>query len=114
MVAEPAGERRGNHVEEKERRGQRAHLLIGRVELTLDERHFAGQNVAVDVVQQVEADEQEQSPRAGLRRGRVGRMGRQELSCASEVLEEHRRSFDITISKLIATFEAPFAQDDRP
>ena len=60
-VAEPAGERRGEHVEEEERGGQRAHLLVGGVEFALDEREFAGEDVAVDVVEQVEGDEQQRA-----------------------------------------------------
>ncbi len=44
----------GKHVDEKHGRGERAHLLVGGVELMLDEGKLAGQDVAVDVVEQVE------------------------------------------------------------
>ena len=65
-VAEPASERSGNHVEEEERGGQRAHLVVGGVELALDQRNFAGEDVAVNVVEQIEADQQQQaSPERG-------------------------------------------------
>ena len=65
-VSEPAGGRRGKHVEEKERGGEPAHLLVRGVELALDERDFAGEDVAVDVVEEVEADEQDQCPQSGV------------------------------------------------
>ncbi len=41
-VAEPSSRRSGNHVKEEERRRQRAHLVIGGVEVALDQRKFAG------------------------------------------------------------------------
>ncbi len=56
-VAEPASERRDDHIGEKERRGQRAHLLVGGMKLTLDQRLLAGQNIAVDVVEQIEGEQ---------------------------------------------------------
>ena len=76
-VAEPAGERRGEHIEEEERGGQRAHLLVGGVEFALDQREFAGKDVAVDVVEQVEGDEQQQRPLGGGEAGarRTGWLG---------------------------------------
>jgi hypothetical protein len=64
-VSEPAGQRGGDHIEEEQRGGQRAHLLVGGVEVALDQRQFAGQDVAVDVVEQVEADEQHQRRHGG-------------------------------------------------
>ena len=64
-VAEPAGERGGDHVDEEEGGGQRAHLLVSGVELALDEGDFAGEDVAVDVVEQVEGDEQGEGGRGG-------------------------------------------------
>ena len=68
-VAQPAGERRGEHVEDEQRGGERAHLLVGGVKLALDQRDFAGQNVAVNVVEEVEADEQQQRPQGGAEAG---------------------------------------------
>ena len=73
-VSQPAGQRRGEHVEEKQRRGERAHLLVGGVEFALDERELAGQNVAVNVVEQIEGDEQQQRPQGGADAG-AKRMG---------------------------------------
>jgi hypothetical protein len=35
------------------------------VKLVLDQRHFARENIAIDVVEQVEADEQQQRPLGG-------------------------------------------------
>ena len=64
-VAEPAGERRGNHIENEHRRGQRAHLLVGGVEFTLDEGLCAGQNVSVNEIEQVKADEQQKCNQSG-------------------------------------------------
>ena len=59
-VAEPAGERRGQHVDEEHGGGERAHLLAGGVEFILNQGEFAGEDVAVDVVEQVEGDEEDQ------------------------------------------------------
>ena len=64
-VSQPAGQGRRDHVEEKERRGQRAHLMIGCMKFALHQHKLAGKDVAVDVVQQVEADEQQQRPLGG-------------------------------------------------
>src|ERR1017187_1793325 len=64
-ISQPAGGGRSEHVKEQQRRGQRAHLLVGGVELPLNERYLAGQDVAVDVVEQVEADQQQQGPQGG-------------------------------------------------
>jgi hypothetical protein len=64
-VAEPAGQRRRQHVNEKHGRGERAHLLAGGVEFTLNEREFAGEDVAIDVVEQVEGDEEDERGESG-------------------------------------------------
>ena len=74
MVSQPAGERGGEHVKDKQRRSERAHLLVGGVEFALDERDLAGENVAVNVVEEVEADEQQQRPQGGADAG-AKRMG---------------------------------------
>ena len=58
-VAEPAGERRGQHVDDEHGGGECAHLLAGGVEFSLDEREFAGEDVAIDVVEEVEGDEED-------------------------------------------------------
>ena len=68
-VAQPAGQRRGKHIEKEQRGCQRAHLLVGGVEFALDQREFAGQDVAVDVVEQVESDKQQQRPLGGAETG---------------------------------------------
>ena len=81
-VAEPAGERRGEHVEDEQRGGERAHLLVGGVELALDEREFAGKDVAVDVVEQVEGDEQQERA-AGTMRGVDRRERRKDFACGA-------------------------------
>ena len=73
-VAQPAGQRRRKHVSDKKRRGQRSYLLIGGMKFALDERNLAGQDIAVDVVQQVEADEQQQRPQGGAD-AEAGRLG---------------------------------------
>ena len=59
VVAQPACEWRDQHVDHKQRRGKSTHLLVSGVKLALDERDFTGQNVAVNVVEEVEADEQD-------------------------------------------------------
>ena len=50
-IAKPAGQRRGNHIKKKQRRRQRAHLVVGGVEVALDKRELAGKDVAVNVIQ---------------------------------------------------------------
>ena len=59
-IAEPAGERRGQHVDKEHGGGERAHLLAGGVEFILNQGKFAGEYVAVDVVEEVEGDEEDQ------------------------------------------------------
>ena len=56
---------RGDHIKDEQRRGQRAHLLVGGVKFLLDQRKFAGKDIAVDVVEQVQGDEQQQRPLGG-------------------------------------------------
>ena len=68
-ITQPTGERRGKHVDEEHGRGKRAHLLVGGVEFVLDEREFAGENVAIDVVEQVEGDEEDQRGEGGADAG---------------------------------------------
>ena len=53
VVAQPAGDGRSDHIKDEQSGSQRAHLLIGGVEFALDERDFAGKNVAVNVVEEV-------------------------------------------------------------
>jgi len=78
VVAQPAGERRCQHVGDKERHGERANLGVARVKLALDEGDFAGKNIAVDVVGQVEGDEQHERDESGADAGGGwGRRGRQ-------------------------------------
>ena len=64
-VTEPAGEWRGQHVDEEHGGGERAHLLAGGVEFILDEGEFAGKDIAVDVVEQVEGDEEDERGEGG-------------------------------------------------
>ena len=68
-IAEPARQRRGHHVENEERGAQRAHLLVGRVELVLDGPHLAGKNIAVDVVEQIQRNEQQNRAQRGVQAG---------------------------------------------
>ena len=75
VVAQPAGQRRRKHIKHKQRRGQRAHLLIGGVKLALDQRYLAGQNIAVNVVEKVQADKQQQRPHGGADAGANWRKG---------------------------------------
>ena len=58
-VAQPAAGRRSKHVEEKQSRGEPAHHLVGGVELTLDKGLRAVKNVAIEIVEQVERNEQQ-------------------------------------------------------
>jgi hypothetical protein len=64
-VAEPAGEWRSQHVDNKHGSGERAHLLARGVEFILNEGEFAGEDVAVDVVEQVEGDQKDQRGESG-------------------------------------------------
>ncbi len=73
-VAEPAGQRRGQHVNEKHGRGECAHLLAGGVEFILNEREFARKDVAIDVVEQVKGDEEDERGESG-RDARAGYRG---------------------------------------
>jgi len=57
-VAEPAGERRGEHVGDEEPEGERAHLRVGGREAVvgdsgLDKGEFAGEEVAVYIVEEI-------------------------------------------------------------
>jgi len=59
-ISEPAGKRRGQHVDEKHRCGERTHLLAGGMKFVLNEGELAGEDVAVDEVEEVERDEEDQ------------------------------------------------------
>jgi len=59
-VAEPAGDRRGEHVGEHEPEGERAYLLVGDEEFVFDLLLDAGEDVAVDVVDEVEGSEKDE------------------------------------------------------
>ena len=65
-VAQPSGERRKNHVDREKCGHQRAHPLVVPAVFLLDQRLRAGQNVAVDVVEQVERDQQYKGPHCGV------------------------------------------------
>ena len=75
-VAEPACERRDQHVGDEERGGERSHLLIGRAEFALDQRNLAGKNVAVDVVEQVEGEQKEECAQGGMQSRRTEGLNR--------------------------------------
>ena len=60
-VAQPAGDGRGGHVGDHEPEGERADLLVGEVELAFDLLLDAGEDVAVDVVDEVECGEEDES-----------------------------------------------------
>jgi len=64
----------------KQRRGQRAHLLVSGAELALDERLRTRQNVAVDVVQQFSASRSDIVPRAAGAGAQTLEQFRQEAS----------------------------------
>ena len=68
-VAEPAGERRGQHVDGEHGSGERAHLLARGVEFALNEGELAREDVAVDVVEQVEGDEKDERGKRGVDAG---------------------------------------------
>jgi len=79
VVAEPAGERGGEHVGEEEPEGDGADCRVGDVELFFDELLDAGEDVAIDVVDEVERGEKEKGEgRSGDGRGdgRTGWNGR--------------------------------------
>ena len=59
-IAEPAGEGRGGHVGDHELEGEGAELRVGDVELVLDLLLHAGEDVAVDVVDEVERGEEDE------------------------------------------------------
>ena len=59
-VAQPAGEGRGEHVGDHEPEGQGADVLVGEVELDFDLLLNAGEDVAVDVVDEVEGGEKDE------------------------------------------------------
>ena len=59
-VAEPAGDRGGGHVGEHEPEGERADLRVGEVKLTFDLLLDAREDVAVDVVDEVERGEEDE------------------------------------------------------
>jgi len=83
VVAEPAGEGGGDHVNEEEGGGEQAHLLVSGVEVGLDERDFAGEDVAVNVIEQVEGDEQGEGGRGGGDTGAGLRVGLGQAGSAS-------------------------------
>ena len=58
VISEPAGDWRGAHVGDEEEEGQRPKLRVGDVELALDLLLHAGDDVAVDVVDEVERRQQ--------------------------------------------------------
>ena len=64
-VAEPAGKRRHQHIDDKECRRQRAHLLVRRAKFPLDQCDLAGQDVPVDVIEQIQRDQQHQRHKCG-------------------------------------------------
>ena len=68
-IAEPARERRNEHVGDEERGGKRPHLLIGRMKFALDERNFTGKNVAINIVQQIQRQKQQKRAQGGMDRG---------------------------------------------
>ena len=74
-VTEPTCGRRSEHVEDEERGCQPSDLLIRRMKLSLDERDFARKDVAVDVIEQIQGNEQHQrdSGRADAGANRIGR-----------------------------------------
>jgi hypothetical protein len=86
-VTKPAGEGRGDHVERKQSSGERAHLLVGGVKLLLNQGLCAGQNVAVNVIEQVEGDEQQEGSR-----GRVEACAKWLGHDGQEVLNPQKRS----------------------
>ncbi len=59
-VAEPAGDRRGGHVGDHEPEGERADLGVGEVELAFDLLLNSGEDVAIDVVDEVEGGEEDE------------------------------------------------------
>src|SRR6185437_9244475 len=60
-VREKANPRRGAHVEDEEDGGERAQRSVRGVELLLDQRLHAEEDVAVDVVEEVEPGQQGKS-----------------------------------------------------
>ena len=52
-VAQESGDGRGGHVGDHEPEGERSYVLVGEVELSFDLLLNAGENVAVDVVDEV-------------------------------------------------------------
>ena len=59
-VAEPACDGRGGHIGDHEPEGERADLVVGDVELAFDLLLYAGEDVAVDVVDEVESGEEDE------------------------------------------------------
>ena len=57
-ITQPTGERRGDHIEDEERRSQRTHLLVAGMEFVLDRQHFTSEDVPVNVIQQIEREQQ--------------------------------------------------------
>ena len=58
-IAEPAGQRRGDHVSHEEGVGQRPHLLVVDAEFLLHQGLHSGQNVAIKIVEEVQAGQQQ-------------------------------------------------------
>ncbi len=78
-VAEPAGERRDAHVGDHEPEGERADLRVGDVELAFDLLLDAGEDVAVDVVDEVEGGEEDEGGGGSGNAGGVWLFGRGHL-----------------------------------
>ncbi len=68
-VAQPTAERRTDHVGEEECCGERAHLLVGCAELFLDEWLRTGEDVAIEVIEQIERDQQQKCSQSGIHAG---------------------------------------------
>ncbi len=75
-VAQPAGDRRGEHVGEHEPEGQCADVLVREVELAFDLLLDAGEDVAVDVVDEVEGGEEDKGDGGSGNGGGTGWFGR--------------------------------------
>jgi hypothetical protein len=68
MVAEPAGERRNDHVNEEKDGREQADLGVVNGELLLDERLDAGKDVAVDEVEEIKGREKKERHACGALR----------------------------------------------
>ena len=87
-VAQPAGDRRGEHVGEHEPEGERSDLGVGGVELALDLLLHAGEDVAVNVVDEIKRREEDErgggSGDGGDRAAGFGRGGHLEFYLGEE------------------------------